>query len=155
MLRSILTLTSSEQFAALPVWLEFALSALSISAFQYFSISVFQFFPAHPPFPRSPIFATSFDMATALSKATTGRAVRRNGSIWGLPQKACSQQQAPLAEYSKRNLFNSMISWPSGRVSANSLSVSAEANSKRSYTATGTSMLGFKSLAILDILRSA
>ena len=97
--RSILPLTSSKRFAALPVWLEFAiaLSAFSVSVFSISALSTL-------PFPRPPIFATSFAKAssyakasadktadkTAVRKAMTGRPARPNGSFRSLPQKANS-----------------------------------------------------------------
>jgi hypothetical protein len=90
--RSILPLTSSKRFAALPVWLEFAI-ALSAFSVSVFSISALPSLP----FPRPPIFATSFAKAssyakasadkTAVRKASTGRPVRPNGSSWAYRRK--------------------------------------------------------------------
>jgi hypothetical protein len=64
--RSILPLTSSKRFAALPVWLEFAI-ALCV---QHFS---FQHFSSTPnlPFPRPPISVAYFAEATKAKKASS------------------------------------------------------------------------------------
>jgi hypothetical protein len=92
------------EVAALPVWLEFAidLSAFSVSVF---SISALPSLP----FPRPPIFATSFAKAssyakasadkTAVRKASTGRPVRPNGSSWAYRRKQIPRSKVRRHRY--------------------------------------------------------